>query len=504
VATDPLSALRRNPEALKDWFAAHPAEAQVLVENYHRTRVEVARRDVNEFIEFVGRHEDKPAEPIRQAHVHEEFQRLANEHRRLVIWSHIESGKTSQLSILRPLWLLGRNPNLRIAVVSNTAAQAKKILSAQQKYINESEALREVFPELTPGAKWSDQAYTVKRTTHAKDYSVQGLGVHGAILGARLDVLILDDILDYENTRTPAQRQELWQWVTSTLFGRLTRNAVVIVVGTAWHPEDILHRLGKMPGWHNARFPILDEDTGDPRWPEAWPKDRVEEKARDLGPLEAARQLFCRARDDGESRFKREWVDKCLARGEGRELPFMLQALPGGYRTFTGVDLGTRANKKSDLTVLFTICVHPNEDREVLEVVSGNWEAPEIVRRIEDVHKRFQSIVLVESNAAQDFIRQFLVAGSAIPVLPFTTGANKHHPEFGVESIAVELSNAKWIIPNRGGVTSRDIDAWIAEMLYYAPDAHTGDRLMAAWFAREGSKQKVKKVQVGRVDLHRR
>ena len=46
--------------------------------------------------------------------------------------------------------------------------------------------------------------------------------------------------------------------------------------------------------------------------------------------------------------------------------------------TITGVDLGTRENTTSDLTVLFTICVHPHESREVLWIESGRWTAPAI------------------------------------------------------------------------------------------------------------------------------
>lgn len=493
-------------ERFVDWAHRNPGAAQTMLEAYRRARLQRCREDINEFIEYVGRDEETGA-PLRQAPIHQAFQGLAEEHPNLVLWSHIESGKTSQLSVLRPLWLLGRNPNLRIGIVSNTVSQAKKIIAAIQSYIERSEQLREVFPELQQGPKWSEQALTVKRSSHAKDYSIQALGVHGAVLGARLDVVVLDDILDYENTRTPAQREDLAKWLSATIFGRLTREGRILVVGTAWHPDDILHRLGKTPGWKAFRFPVLEPGTNKPRWSERWPVDRIRKVAIRLGALEAARQLHCRARDDEEARFKREWIDRCLARGEGRQLAYALAAVPMGYRVYTGVDLGTSPNKKSDLTSMFTICVHPNEDREVLAIESGRWTGPDIVKRVIDVHKRYGGIVLVESNAAQKFIKQFTNDQSAVPVLPFHTGNNKHHPEFGIESLAVELENAKWIIPNTQGRSSPEVEAFISEMLFYSPDAHTGDRLMAAWFAREGAAGrigKVKRIQVGRVDLHRR
>jgi hypothetical protein len=159
------------------------------------------------------------------------------------------------------------------------------------------------------------------------------------------------------------------------------------------------------------------------------------------------------------------------------------------------VDLGTRESKGTDLTVLFTIVVHPNEDREILNITSGRWQGPDIVKQIFDVQARYHSIVIVESNAAQVFIQQFIASKSAIPVKNFNTGKNKLSPEFGIESLAVELYSGKWIIPNADGVVHPEITAWISEMLYYSPSAHTGDRLMASWFAREGSRQK--RVVVG-------
>lgn len=101
---------------------------------------------------------------------------------------------------------------------------------------------------------------------------------------------------------------------------------------------------------------------------------------------------------------------------------------------------------------------------------------------------------------AQDFIIQFTRHTSAVPVRPFTTGAQKAHPEFGVESLAAEMQGGKWIFPCKGG-ESPELMELINEMLYYAPDKHTGDRLMSLWFAREGAKMGAVQASYARVDL---
>lgn len=481
--------------------AITPADATTLeaVQTLDQKMIEVARHDADTFMEYVLRDESTGA-AIQQSPVQSDWHKKADQHDRLLIWSHIESGKSSQISVGRTLWTIGREPNARIAIVSNTHEQAGKLVRTIAKYIENSSELRRVFPKLLKADPWTGHQLFVQRPTTAKDPSVQSTGIHGNITGARIDYLILDDMLDYENTRTAAMRDDLWNWYHATLSGRLTANARVIVIGTAYHPEDFLHRLATTAGWKAFRYPAVMDDGITPRWPDRWPPSRLARKRQELGPLEYARQMLCVARDDAESRFKKEWIDRCLHRGAGKFMCRALAALPPGIRTYTGVDLAVQRHNASDSTVLFTIAVHPNGDREVLNIESGKWTGPEIVGRMLDNHRRFFSIVRVENNAAQDFILQFARGLSAIPLQAHTTGRNKANPEFGVESIATEMANGKWIIPSgAGSQLAPEVEKWIREMLYYDPMGHTGDRLMASWFAREGAR--VGSVQVQRVHL---
>jgi hypothetical protein len=481
-------------EYLKDWLASHPAEAQLQIENARKLRVAVARDDVNEFVELIGK-DEKTGGPIKQAPVHESFQALCDVHKRLIIWGHVESGKTWNVAVYRVLWELGRNPNLRIVVVSKTQGQARKIVSAVKAHVENSDELHEVFPSLRPGAKWSDVAITVAgRVGSPKDYSVEATGVGGTLMGSRIDLAILDDVLDWENTLTQERRDSVTEWHLKTISGRLSDDAREWILGNAWHPQDFLHRTAKNPAWKAYRFPVIDPETRLPRWPERWPLSRIKEWTEEWGTSEAARQLYCVPRSDEDSRIKDAWIAKCLERGDGRTMPFALKHVPLGYKTYTGVDVSTGEAK--DLSCCFTICVHPNRDREVLCVESGKWDGPEIVKRIISHHQRFHSIVAVESNAAQKFITQF--TGGSAPVRNFHTGTNKMSPEFGIESVFVEIERGQWIIPSAGGrPLTREVSAWIDGMRFYTPSAHTADELMACWIAREASEHRVGKVRQG-------
>ncbi len=467
----------------------------------------LCRKDPALFTRYVMRN-DRDGKALQMAPMHFAWHDLISRYDRLVIWSHVEAGKTFQCSIARVLWEIGNDPSIRILVLSNTHGQAAKIARAIAAYIESSNELHEVFPDLYPTDRkvesWQplSGSLTVRRPTVSKDPTVSVSGVHGNILGARYDFVILDDILDPENTRTSEGRKALIDWLQATVHGRLTAKAKMMVVGTAFHPEDALHYYAKAFSRGELRafkYPVLD-DYGHPRWPEQWPRDRIEKRRLELSPLEFSRQMMCTAHDDSSAYFKREWIDVC--KGRGMEKTLCTQGLMHdihGYKTITGVDLAVQQHASADLTCLFTIIVHPDGTREVLNIESGRWAGPEIVERIADTHRRYRSLIIIENNAAQTYLEQYTRA-RGIPVRGFTTGRNKAHPEFGIESLAGELAHGQWIIPCAGGM-HKEVQAWVDELLYYDPASHTGDRLMASWFAREGVRMSQLKAETGHLNL---
>ncbi len=465
-------------------MSSSPSELQRKATTTRAARAQLAKLDVNTFVEFVLKHE-RTGKPVKQAAVHEEWHRLANKHNRVLITASVGLGKSFQISIGRVLWELGRNPSMAIVVLSNTLrGQSTKLVRTLKRYIDESEELHEVFPDLLPGVPWTDDSFTVQRPVIRKEPSVQATGIHGGILGARIDLLIIDDILDSENTRTDRAMKDTWDWYQETIPGRMPKKARAIGIGNAWHERDMLHRLPEH-GWETATFTVCDA-SGNPTWPEEWPKEFIEAKRKELGPIESARQLDCVARNDATSRFKMAWINKALARGNGLPMAKGLRGIPFGHRVVTGVDLAVSKKDSADQTALATVLEFPNGDRRLLDLRLGRWSGPEILEQIKDVHRRYGGIIWVESNAAQEYILQFCRDSTAVPVKSFVTGRNKADPAFGVESLATEFDNGKWIIPNMDGKCEPAVEELIGQMCWYDPTKHTGDALMALWFAREG------------------
>jgi predicted phage terminase large subunit-like protein len=252
-----------------------------------------ARSDIGAFFAYVMKDEETGA-PCELQPFQREWHDLCDLYDRLVLWVFMEGGKTVGLSIARTLWELGRDPTLRFAVVSGTASKAAKIASSIAQYIEKSEELRRVFPELVPNERmpWNTQQLTVRRPGIAKDPSVQVVGEGTDIQGARLDRAILDDVLNRDNTRTPDQRDKMQNWYLKTFPGRITARGRVVCIGNAFHVDDLYHRLAKNSRFRAYKYPIC-HNNGTSLWPGRWTPARIEARRSELGRIEAKIQLDC-------------------------------------------------------------------------------------------------------------------------------------------------------------------------------------------------------------------
>lgn len=444
--------------------------------------------------------------------------------KRTLIFAPPEHGKTVNLSFLYPLWELGNDSSKRVVVVQNTARMAEKVTMVHKAMIDSSfySLIHQVFPNLTPattaaGQKvlWRQDALKIagkkqprdisvfqmlmNEASPAKDFSLQSSGEMGRVDGSRFDLVIIDDLLSFENTRTQAQRDKIHEWLLETLFNRVTKNGKIVWLTNAWHIDDAAHRESRKGTWTVIRDQAVNPEfasTGEIKyllWPEVWDEERLADKLEEVGPVVFLRKYCNQAFDETTRLFKAEWIANALRRGRG--LHFEHHRINPNLRA-TGWDLGTRKKKTSDLTSGCTIEAQQNQDRLLVNLEAGKFDGAEIVEKVKDHHERYDSLQIVEDNAAQKFILDFTREDSDALVTPFTTGSNKWDETHGVVSLSVELYNGKWILPSgewNGDDRLTDlsglhpeIQALVTEMLSFNTDDHTGDRLMSAWFAREG------------------
>jgi hypothetical protein len=248
----------------------------------------------------------------------------------------------------------------------------------------------------------------------------------------------------------------------------------------------------------------FDVDEVVPLWPEKFSAEviaRIRDEFRAMpGEFMAKYKLRPRAPLD-ESR-KRKLVDECKLNGWAIGHRALAPSYRGPNLTFTGIDVAVSTEDGADLRSIFTFEQIPQLDfmlpdgrrrllrnaRKILNVQCGYWTMPEFIDRIEREARLFSSLCRVETNGAQEILRQWLVQRDvSIPLEGHTTGeANKHHRQHGVAGVMIELENLAWVIPcDEEGRSPEPVERWISELLDYRPDRHPGDVLIGSWLARE-------------------
>ena len=468
--------------------------------NAYESLIALCRKDVDAFCEFVLRDEET-GKPVEQVPMHTEMQRAYDTDKFLIVLGHPESGKTQQLVVGRTLFELGCDPTERHVFLNNGQDGAKKNLGAVKKYIERSEELRAVFPKLRPSSTlWREDAIVVEGAGFSKDPTIYCLGFHGNITGSRIDRAKVDDLLDYENTRSEPARRDTESWFKRTFLTRLTRKSTLAFLTNAWHEDDLAHGL-EDDGWKILRYPVLNS-AGQSTWPERWSLARIAEWRRRLGELEFARMFLCEPRDPGAMSFRPEWLRTALRRGMGYGFVDSIVEPPEGALIVSGSDLGASRKMTGGATTIFTLCVHGSGLRQLVAARSGRWSGGDVIRNLADAGERFGGVIVVEDNGIQRHIVELAnEEGFAVPVpvLPFYTGRNKYDVTLGVDAMAAEFEAGRWMLPSgrKGKDVPEEVRRLLGEARSYSPGSHPGDRLMAVWFARTWALRRLRAMQQG-------
>ena len=262
--------------------------------------------------------------------------------------------KTTWDNTILSCWLVGKYPDIRIGMVSNTDTQAKDFSRAVKYTIQANPRHREVFPDSMPSAeKWTDKEWICagSRWLGSKDVTMFAVGVGGAIISKRFDLLLMDDILDEENTQTIDQQEGVEIWFKKTLKPCLAPDGAIIAIGTRWGEGDLYEKFmtpvvdGGM-GWkYHIVSALTTDEYGQLKsyWPEYWPVDRLLKEKEEMGsPL-----FSCAYQND---------ISGLLA-GNIFHGPFdHFTLLPEGhsYSLRMGVDLASSIRERADFTARVT------------------------------------------------------------------------------------------------------------------------------------------------------
>lgn len=170
--------------------------------------------------------------------------------RRLIVSVPPQHGKSRGASVLLPAYLLGQDPDLRVAVASYSFALAGRLGQEVQRVMAEP-AYRNIFPATAlkgMGPKSAGER-TARRTVQEFDCvgaagGLRAVGRTGSLTGNRVDVMIADDLYkDALEANSPLVRERVWEWYNAVVRTRLHDGSRELVVCTRWHEDDLIGRL---------------------------------------------------------------------------------------------------------------------------------------------------------------------------------------------------------------------------------------------------------------------
>jgi len=146
---------------------------------------------------------------------------------------------------------------------------------------------------------------------------VQAVGAGAGVASVNADLIVIDDpIGKREDAESEAERDRVWDWITSDLLARCEPHTAVVLTMSRWHQDDPAGRLldGQAGKWEVVDLPAealendeLGRQPGEPLWPELRGAEWIAEKKVELGAYGFASLCQGRPQPRGGGMFKWDW-----------------------------------------------------------------------------------------------------------------------------------------------------------------------------------------------------
>lgn len=357
---------------------------------------------------------------------------------RVLIVAPPRFAKTTVVGIAWPAWEIGRNPGLHLAYCSNTARQANRQSVAVRDMISYNRRFKLVFPgvELDTRKGTSENEWFVKREAEwDKDATFQSTGVGGPLLGAGVDVLILDDVADEENMATEYQREKLMEWINETALTRLNPGGRARCIMTRWHEQDPASVFEKR-GWKVIKMQAIS--GGRSLWPDRWPLEVLEAKRDEITTRVFEMMYQGNIISAGGNVFRRPWY-RYWRQADDRPNPIAI---------VQSWDTAFVAKRTADYSVCTTwaLC---KQGHYLLDLYRRQVEFPQLKRDAEALAKLWDaSYVLVEEAASGQSLVQELRQGTRLPLIGVVPKGDKMAR---AQAVTPEFESGRVLFPQEAG-----------------------------------------------------
>ncbi|AHM72414.1 phage terminase large subunit [Yersinia hibernica] len=408
--------------------------------------------------------------------------------------------KSTLVSQLFVLWTIICGIKHYPVIVMDSIDQAYPMLEAIKAELVYNPRLLMDFPDICGAGRVWQMGTILTRNDIKVQVAGSGKKLRGLRHGPyRPDLVVLDDIENDEQVRSPEQREKLENWLKKTVLplGTAGGKLDVIYIGTILHYDSVLSRTLKNPLWRVARFKALI------RWPDnmsLW--DKWEEILRNNGadgemlanayyqqhraemdegaivswsarPILAL--MLIRARD-GHATFDAEYQndpvsgEDAIFAGEGVFHFWVNRLAEWIFYGACDPSLGLRGNSRDPSALLVGGFNRHSGILDVVEAGIRKRVPDKIISDIIELQKIYRcQIWSVESVAFQEFLRTELIKRSAKAGIPV--------PARGVSPSADKLLRIESLQPHmvNGLIRLHSSQTTLIEQLRHFPKADHDD-----------------------------
>lgn len=320
---------------------------------------ELACSDDGAFAEYVAGHRFP-------AHLRE-VARFAAEHRRGLVLLPRGHAKTTWATHHLARRIGASDGRLKIGIITATETDALKRSRAVRRVVQGSR-FAEVFPWARRGVvsrQWTEAVWTVHGAEGyaEKDATVTAGSLYGLRPGPRFDLLVADDLIGPDESRTQTQRQRASDRFWSVIEPMLTPSGRILILGTRWNEADMYAEL-MTKDWPAYVRPAVGPD-GSALWPTYWSAERLAAKRVEMGSALFDLQYQNDPSGMGGNVFRRDWFRS-------------VDALPPGCTRRVGFDQALTESERGDFTAVVEWAEAPDHTLYFV----GAWRA-----RLADGHR---------------------------------------------------------------------------------------------------------------------
>lgn len=304
--------------------------------------------------------------------------------KKIIISVPPQHGKSIIASVYSTIWYLLKYPKRSVAVVSygSDLAESKSIEARNL-------AKEAIDPNLSKEVK-SKKNWAL---SDSNTINFRARSVAGGITGARIDYLVLDDLIkNHKEAESKTYRDNLWSFVQSTLTTRLSKYGCVVAILTRWHTNDYASKLHEEWGWPLYNFPAICENPendllgrklGEVACPILQPKEKILDDKKKLSDYVWASLYKGNPSERENSRIQRKWF-KYYDEDISKEIAQK-------YNVYQVVDTAGTENETSDYFVCLTWAI-------VTSTVDGDiiLTEQEVDRATKDNKELFKNIYILD------------------------------------------------------------------------------------------------------------